>query len=361
MTILEQPFMNWGWGDIARPMIIAGPCSAESEEQIMETAAGLKANGIGILRAGIWKPRTRPNSFEGVGTIGLGWLNRVQKELGMKVSTEVANAKHVEEVLKAGLDMLWIGARTSANPFAMQEIADSLKGVDIPIMVKNPVNPDVDLWIGAVERIMGASITKLGVIHRGFSSFEKSRFRNVPQWQMAIEFRRRMPNIPMVCDPSHISGCTELLHEVSQKALDLNYDGLIIESHCNPAKAWSDAKQQLTPNDLDVMLKSLVLRDVKTTAAQDTSLEELRLQIDKYDDELFRVIGERMKVAEQIGKYKKDNNITILQSSRWNDILNAAIEKGKLQNLSEDFVSVIFMAIHQESINKQTVVMNGKD
>lgn len=356
---LKKPFEGWGIKNTQRPLIIAGPCSAESEEQVLETARQLKQNGIEIFRAGIWKPRTRPNSFEGVGSIGLEWMRTVQRELGMKVSTEVANVKHVYEALRYGVDIIWIGARTSANPFAMQEIADALKGVDIPVLVKNPVNPDVDLWMGAIERIQGAGITHVGAIHRGFSTFDKTRYRNIPQWQLPIELRQRMPNIPMICDPSHIGGRRDILAEISQKALDLNYDGLIIESHCNPDKAWSDASQQLTPADLDNMLKKLVLRTVNTDNPSILhNLEDLRQKIDQYDNQLLKVLEERMKVAEKIGQYKKDNNITILQPDRWKEIIEKTLEKGKGFNLSDDFVVTIFKAIHQESINKQTKIMN---
>ena len=359
MNTNETPFSSWGIiKNTKRPVVIAGPCSAETEEQVLATARGLKEQGIEIFRAGIWKPRTRPNSFEGVGSEGLTWLKRVKTETGMLTSTEVANFKHVYEALRAGVDILWIGARTSANPFAMQEIADALQGVDVPVLIKNPVNPDVELWVGAVERIMGAGIKRVGVIHRGFSSFEKTRFRNVPQWQMAIEFRRRMPDLPMICDPSHISGCTELLQEVSQKALDLNYDGLIVESHCNPKEAWSDAKQQLTPEDLGKLLKSLVLRSVEIDQAQKETLDDLRLKIDKFDNDLLKTLDERMKVAEAIGQYKKEHNITILQPSRWDEIISKIVAKGAEHNLSAEFLSTVFKAIHQESINKQNRIMN---
>jgi chorismate mutase len=358
-AILQHPFKNWGLKNTERPLVIAGPCSAESEEQVLTTAHQLKEQNIEVYRAGIWKPRTRPNAFEGVGSIGLEWLKSVQKEVGMKTSIEVANVKHVYEALRGGVDIIWIGARTSANPFAMQEIADALKGVDIPVLVKNPVNPDVDLWLGAIERLMGAGITRIGAIHRGFSSFDKSRYRNVPQWQLPIDLRRRIPEIPMICDPSHICGRTDILREVSQKALDLNYDGLIIESHCNPEKAWSDAKQQITPEQLGQLVKSLVLRDVNVSdPAFIHTLEDLRGQIDKFDDELLNILEDRMKVAETIGKYKKLNNITILQPDRWQEILKTTIEKGTKHNLSEEFVITLFKAIHQESINKQTKIMN---
>ena len=361
MNNQESPLAEWGiLKNTRRPVVIAGPCSAETADQVLETARGLKAIGVEIFRAGIWKPRTRPNSFEGVGSEGLEWLKLVKSEVGMLTATEVANVKHVYEALRAGVDILWIGARTSANPFAMQEGADALKGVDIPVLVKNPVNPDVELWVGAVERVLGAGLKKVGVIHRGFSSFEKTRFRNVPQWQLPIEFRRRMPDIPMICDPSHISGCTELLQEVSQKALDLNFDGLIIESHRSPAEAWSDAKQQITPIELDKLLKSLVLRDVEVSQSLKETLSDLRVKIDKFDDDLLKILDERMKVAEAIGQYKKEHNITILQPSRWDEIISKIVAKGAEHNLSAEFLSTVFKAIHQESINKQNKIMNGE-
>lgn len=358
-SILKHPFKGWGIENNERPLVIAGPCSAESEEQVLETAKQLKAQDIEVFRAGIWKPRTRPNSFEGVGSIGLEWMKLVQNEVGMKVSTEVANVKHVYEALRMGVDIIWIGARTSANPFAMQEIADALKGVDIPVLVKNPVNPDVDLWMGAIERIQGAGISKVGAIHRGFSTFDKTRYRNIPQWQLPIELRRKMPDLPMICDPSHIGGRRDILQEISQKAMDLNYDGLIVETHINPDKAWSDAKQQLTPLQLKELLEKLVLRSIN---ASDPSLmhtlDDLRTQIDKFDNELLNILEERMKVAEKIGQYKKANNITILQPDRWQQILSKTLEKGANHDLSDDFIVQIFKSIHQESINKQTKIMN---
>jgi len=356
---LSQPFQGWGFPESERPLVIAGPCSAESEEQVLTTARQLKEHNINLFRAGIWKPRTRPNSFEGVGSIGLEWMRLVQKEVGMKVSTEVANVKHVYETLRSGVDIIWIGARTSANPFAMQEIADALKGVDIPVFVKNPINPDVDLWIGAIERIQNAGIKRVGAIHRGFSTFDKTRYRNIPQWQIPIELRRRMPKIPMICDPSHIGGRRDILQEISQKAMDMNYDGLIIESHCNPDKAWSDASQQITPDQLNKLLKNLVMRTVNTDNPIFLhNLEDLRLKIDQYDEKLLNILEERMKVAEIIGKYKKENNITILQPDRWQEILSNTIEKGKNRDLSDEFIANLFKAIHQESINKQTRIMN---
>lgn len=342
-----------------RPLVMAGPCSAETEEQVMETARQLLERGIHIFRAGIWKPRTRPNSFEGVGKEGLPWLKKVKEELGMLTATEVANVTHVFEALKFGVDILWIGARTSANPFAVQEIADALNGVDIPVLIKNPVNPDVELWIGAFERLNQAGIKKLAAIHRGFSTYGKSFYRNDPQWQIPIELRRRIPQLPIITDPSHICGNRDGLLEISQEAMDLNFDGLIIESHINPDKALSDASQQITPETLKKLLSSLVLRkaDVDNTMAVHT-LEDLRRQIDKFDDKLLDILGERMKIADKIGTYKKQNGITILQSSRWDELLHHRIETAEKKGLSEDFIVKVFRAIHQESINHQTKIMN---
>lgn len=342
-----------------RPLVLAGPCSAETEEQVMEVATQLKAIGINIFRAGIWKPRTRPNSFEGVGVEGLPWLKRIQKELGMLTAVEVANAQHVFDALKYGVDIMWIGARTTANPFAVQEIADALSGVEIPVLVKNPVNPDVELWIGALERLNQAGITKLAAIHRGFSTYDKSLYRNIPQWQIPIEMKRRIPDLPMITDPSHICGNRELLFGVSQKAMDLNFDGLIIETHHNPDKALSDAKQQITPKALNELLEKLVLRnpDINNALIMQ-SLEDLRQEIDKYDDSLLDILQNRMKIAEEIGKYKRENNITILQSGRWDELLRHRIEKAVGKGLSEEFIMKVFRAIHQESINHQTQIMN---
>lgn len=342
-----------------KPLVIAGPCSAESEEQTLNTAKALKEEGINIFRAGIWKPRTRPNCFEGVGNIGLPWLETVKKETGMLVSTEVASVKHLEQALKHNVDIIWIGARTTANPFAIQDIADALVGVDIPVFVKNPVNPDLELWIGAIERIAGAGLNKIGAIHRGFSAYENSKYRNIPQWQIPIELRQRIKDLSIICDPSHITGDSALIKEVSQEALDLNYDGLIIESHINPNKALSDAKQQITPKELSILLNELVVRNIKTTDAEIGSiLNELRYQIDSMDKDLIDILGNRICITEKIGQYKKDNNITILQQDRWKHILDNAISVGQKRNLSKDFISKIFKAIHQESINKQTRIMN---
>ncbi len=340
-----------------RPIIIAGPCSAETEEQVMKTATDLASRGIKIFRAGIWKPRTRPNAFEGIGSVGLEWLSRVKAETGMMTTTEVATVKHVEECLKAGIDILWVGARTTANPFAVQDIADALKGVDIPVMVKNPVNPDIELWIGAFERLNNSGVKRLMAIHRGFSVYDKSLFRNDPQWQMPIELKRRIPEMKIINDPSHICGNRHMLYDVSQKAMDLNFDGLIIETHCTPDEAWSDAKQQITPAELQSLLRRLIFRTEGDINAA-ISLAELREQIDKLDDKVIQIFEKRMKVVEEIGKHKRDNNITILQSQRWDDILRKRILHGTRKGLSEEFILKVFQAIHQESINKQNLVMN---
>ncbi len=352
-----EPFTFPGIED--KPLIMAGPCSAETEEQVMATADELDKVGVKIFRAGIWKPRTRPSAFEGVGTEGLPWLRKVKDKYGMLTAVEVANVKHVYDCLKAGVDILWIGARTSANPFAVQEIADSLRGVEIPVMVKNPVNPDVELWIGALERLNQAGIKKLAAIHRGFSIYGKSIYRNVPQWQVPIELRRRVPDLPIITDPSHIAGHRDLIFEISQKAMDLSFNGLIIETHINPDKALSDAKQQVSPQGLKEILDKLILRksDIDNTLLLNT-LEELRDEIDKYDDQLLNIFENRMKIARKIGEYKKSNNITILQTTRWDEILNKRIELAEKKGLSEEFIIKVFRAIHQESINVQTLVMN---
>jgi chorismate mutase len=342
-----------------KPLIMAGPCSAETEEQVMETARQLKSYGVQIYRAGLWKPRTRPDAFEGVGKEGLPWLKKVKEELGMYTATEVANVKHVYDALKAGIDIIWIGARTTANPFAVQEIADALKGVDLPVLVKNPINPDVELWIGAFERLNRAGITKLAAIHRGFSTYSKTLYRNSPQWEIPIELKRLIPELPIICDPSHICGSRELLFEISQKAMDLDFDGLIVETHCDPDKALSDAQQQLTPENLNKLIKRLVLRhaDIGNNILLST-LEELRHEIDKYDDKVLEIFELRMAVARKIGEYKKQNSITILQTSRWDELLKHSIEQAAKKGLSEEFIIKVFRAIHEESINHQMKVMN---
>jgi chorismate mutase len=358
ITLQLEPFTFKGVPE-ERPLVLAGPCSAETEEQVMETARQLRDAGVKIFRAGLWKPRTRPSTFEGVGKEGLPWLKRVKDELHLYTTTEVANVKHVYDSLKMGIDILWIGARTTANPFAVQEIADSLTGVDIPVMIKNPVNPDVELWIGALERLNRAGITKLAAIHRGFSMYSKTLYRNNPQWEIPIELKRLIPALPIITDPSHICGSRDLLFEISQRAMDLDFDGLIIESHCDPDKALSDAQQQITPEALQKLLKKLILRkaDIDNSVLLST-LEELRHEIDGYDDRLVEIIELRMAVARKIGLYKKQNNITILQATRWDEILKHRIEQAARKGLSEEFIIKLFRAIHEESIDHQTRVMN---
>lgn len=354
-----EPISSWGVDD-KRPLVMAGPCSAETEEQVLETARGLQKQGIQIFRAGIWKPRTRPNMFEGVGSVGLQWMKKVKQETGMLTATEVANVKHVYEALKNGVDILWIGARTTANPFAVQEIADALSGVDIPVLVKNPVNPDLELWIGAIERIYNAGIRKLGAIHRGFSSYEKTNYRNAPMWQIAIDLNQRIPNLPIICDPSHITGKSELIYEVSQKAMDLGQHGLIIESHPNPKVALSDARQQVTPAQLGEILQKLVIRGSEYEYPETKySLEQLRLRINDLDEELLKVIHKRMEVVKLIGQHKKENNIRIIQNKRWEEIIHAMEEKGSKYGFSNELIGQIFKAIHQESINIQTQILNS--
>ena len=341
--------------DNKRPIVIAGPCSAETEEQVMNTATQLCKKGIKIFRAGVWKPRTKPGGFEGVGTLGLPWLKRVQEELGMLVSTEVATPKHVEACLESGIDILSIGARTTANPFAMQELADSLRGVDIPVLVKNPVNPDLELWIGALERINGAGVKRMGAIHRGFSTYDKKLYRNLPMWHIPIELRRRIPNLPMFCDPSHIGGRRELIAPLCQQAMDLGFDGLVVESHCNPDAAWSDAAQQVTPEVLDFILDKLVIRNITQTTE---SLEALRRQIDEFDNNLLDLLSRRMRVCREIGQYKKEHNMTVVQTERYNEILDKRGAQGVLCGMDADFIKTIFEAIHEESVRQQMDIMN---
>ncbi len=340
--------------DNKRPIIIAGPCSAESREQVLTTAASLAAKGIKIFRAGIWKPRTKPGGFEGVGAVGLPWLKEVKQTTGMLVATEVATPYHVFEAIKAGIDILWIGARTVANPFAMQELADSLKGTDIPVLIKNPVNPDLELWIGAIERIFRAGITNIGVIHRGFSSYEKKLYRNMPLWHIPIELKRRFPNITVFCDPSHIGGKRELVAPIAQQALDLNFEGLIIESHCNPDCALSDAAQQITPDVLDYTLNMLVIRENGQTTE---NINVLRKQIDEIDEQLLTTLAKRMRISKEIGTYKKEHNMPILQSGRYNDILENRAKQGAALDLSPEFVTEIMKAIHEESVKVQMEIM----
>ncbi len=341
--------------DAQRPILIAGPCSAETEEQVMDAATQLASKGVKIFRAGIWKPRTKPGGFEGIGTAGLPWLKRVKKETGMYVTTEVATKDHVFEALKAGIDILWIGARTTVNPFAVQEIADALKGTDIPVLVKNPVNPDLELWIGAFERLYRAGLRRLGAIHRGFSSYEKKIYRNLPLWHIPIELRRRMPNLPIFCDPSHIGGKRELIAPISQQAMDLSFDGLMIESHPTPDDAWSDAAQQITPDVLDYVINLLVIRNETQTTE---NLAELRRQIDGVDEQLLELLTKRMRISREIGIYKKEHNMPILQSPRYSEILEKRSDMGLVMGLSTEFVKEILKEIHEESIRQQMIVMN---
>jgi len=325
---------------------------------MMTTAGELSANGIKIFRAGIWKPRTRPGSFEGVGSKGLRWLQRVKHETGMTTATEVANVRHVESALNAGTDVLWIGARSTANPFVVQEIAEALKGVDVPVFVKNPINPDVELWTGAIERLRKVDLKKIGVIHRGFSAYENSIYRNPPMWQVPIELKRRMPELPLLCDPSHIAGNRRLLQSIAQKAMDLNYDGLMIEAHCDPDNAWSDKPQQIKPSDLEILLNNLVIRQVAPEGVFGETLEELRNQISFLDDELLDIMHKRMEVVKTIGRFKKENNMTILQPKRWEEIFESCLKKGEERDLSQRFINKLLKAIHEESISKQTDIMN---
>ncbi|MBK3516517.1 bifunctional 3-deoxy-7-phosphoheptulonate synthase/chorismate mutase type II [Carboxylicivirga marina] len=344
--------------ELKRPIIIAGPCSAETEEQTLETARQLAAQGVKIFRAGIWKPRTRPGAFEGVGTVGLPWLKKVKEETGMFVAVEVANAHHVYEALKFGVDMLWIGARTTANPFAVQEVADALTGVDKPVLIKNPVNPDLELWIGAIERVNRAGVKMIGAIHRGFSTYDKSQYRNNPEWQIPIELRRRIPELPIITDPSHIGGKSEMIADLSQEAMDLNFNGLIIESHMCPEKAWSDASQQVTPQHLGEIKENLVVRRSAIGDTPRVTLDELRQKIDNIDKQLLETLKSRMKISEAIGKYKHENNITILQTRRYDEVMNNRRRQAEDVGLSPEFVVKVYEHIHEESINRQNKVMN---
>lgn len=348
--------MNLKGVEDKRPLVIAGPCSAETEEQVMDTAKQLAKNGIKVFRAGVWKPRTKPGGFEGNGVTALPWLQQVKKETGMLVATEVATAKHVEEALKYGVDLLWIGARTTADPFAVQEIADTLKGVDMPILVKNPVNPDLELWIGALQRINNAGIKRLGAIHRGFSTYDKKLYRNLPQWHIPIELHRRIPELPIICDPSHISGRRDLISPLCQQAMDLQFDGLIIESHCDPDHAWSDASQQLTPDVLSLILNNLVIRETNQTTE---NLAELRKQIDEIDMDLTEMLAKRMRVAREIGIYKKEHEMAILQTQRYDEIINKRVEAGSAMEMDDEFMKVVFEAIHAESVRQQMKIMEG--
>ena len=341
--------------DNERLTVIAGPCSAETEEQVITTARQLAGRGCHIFRAGVWKPRTKPGGFEGNGEAALPWLQRVKEETHMMVATEVATPEHVELALKYGVDVFWIGARTSANPFAMQAIADSLKGIDVPVLVKNPVNPDLELWIGAMERLNQAGVKRIAAIHRGFSSYDKKIYRNLPMWQIPIELRRRVPDLPLFCDPSHIGGKRELVAPLCQQAMDLGMNGLIVECHCDPDKAWSDAKQQVTPDILAYILSLLVLRDEKVTTE---GINLMRKQIDELDNQLMELLAKRMKVCREIGEYKKEHNMTVLQTSRYNEILNKRGAQGSLWGMAPDFIKTVFEAVHEESVRQQMDIIN---
>tara|TARA_Y100000385_G_scaffold103492_1_gene107002 strand:+ start:633 stop:1715 length:1083 start_codon:yes stop_codon:yes gene_type:complete len=342
------------------PLVIAGPCSAETEDQVLKIAHELKNSDVSIFRAGIWKPRTRPGMFEGVGAIGLKWLQKVKEETGLLIATEVANSNHVKLALDHNVDILWIGARSTVSPFIIQEIADALDGTDKIVLVKNPVNPDLALWLGGIERLYSANIKKLGVIHRGFSTYEKTTYRNNPEWQLPIELQNRFPDLPLICDPSHIAGRRDILQDISQTALDLNFDGLMIETHTNPDKAWSDAAQQITPKVLIKMMEDLKMRKITNEELDyKNSLNTLRTQIDVIDHGLLDNLGKRMKVAIEIGNLKKKKNVAVLQTKRWNEILGKMILDGEEKGLSEEFILRMFKAIHQESINHQKRVING--
>ncbi|MBX2954177.1 MAG: bifunctional 3-deoxy-7-phosphoheptulonate synthase/chorismate mutase type II [Leadbetterella sp.] len=353
-----SPLESWVKTD-GKPLIIAGPCSAETEEQVLETAEGIARNGYAhIYRAGVWKPRTRPGSFEGKGEEALPWLQKVKEQTGLKTAVEVATPQHIELALKYGVDVLWIGARTTVNPFNVQDLADALKGVDVPVLIKNPVNPDLALWVGAFERIAGAGITKMGAIHRGFSNAQETKYRNSPMWQIAVEFKTHFPSIPMIGDPSHMAGKRAYLAELTQRAMDLNYDGLIIESHRNPDEAWSDASQQLTPDALGEMLSSTEFRKATYGTDFQSELDRLRARLDNLDRELMEVLASRMAVVEQLGEYKRDNNVAVLQLDRWKHVHESRAEWAKSLNLYPEVVEELFKLIHMESIRKQTEVMN---
>jgi len=339
-----------------RPLLIAGPCSAESEDQVLETARQLRAGGIHIFRAGVWKPRTKPGGFEGQGEAALPWMKRVKEETGMLTCTEVATPHHVELALSAGIDILWIGARTSANPFAVQELADALKGVDIPVLYKNPVNPDLELWIGGMQRLNAAGIHRLAAIHRGFTSFEKTIYRNLPMWHVPIELRRRIPELPILCDPSHIGGRRELIAPLSQQAMDLGFDGLIIESHTHPDDAWSDAAQQVTPEVLSIILDNLVIR---STADTTESLKSLRRQIDEMDSDLIQLLSKRMRISREIALFKRDHNIAVVQPTRYSEILDKRGAQGALCGIGSECVKTVFEAIHTESVRQQIEIINA--
>ena len=345
--------------ELPHPLVIAGPCSAETEDQLLTIAHELKNSDATVLRAGIWKPRTRPGNFEGVGALGLKWLQRAKEETGMMITTEVANSNHVDLALKHDVDILWVGARTTVSPFIVQEIAEALKGTDKTVLIKNPVNPDLSLWLGAVERFYKSDVKNLGVIHRGFSTYEKTRYRNNPEWQIPIDLQNRFPDLPLILDPSHIAGKRDIIFDLCQTALDLNYDGLMVETHHDPDNAWSDAAQQITPSSLKQMTIDLKIRKQEGDAIEyQNRLATQRTQIDVLDHKLLELLGKRMRISDEIGLLKKENNVAILQTKRWNEILGKMILEGEERNLSEEFVLKIFKAIHQESINHQKKVVN---
>ena len=356
----KKELRNWldAFG-LEHPMVIAGPCSAETEDQVLTIAHQLKDTDTTVFRAGIWKPRTRPGNFEGVGALGLKWMQRAKEETGLLLTTEVANPNHVELALKHDIDFLWIGARTTVSPFIVQEIAEALRGVDKPVLIKNPVNPDLSLWLGAVERFYKADVKNLGVIHRGFSTYEKTRYRNNPEWQIPIDLQNRFPDLPLFLDPSHIAGKRDIIFDLSQTALDLNYDGLMIETHHDPDNAWSDAAQQITPKALDQYTIDLKIRkEIGDDAVFNNKINTLRTKIDVIDHQLIEILGKRMVVADGIGELKKEHNVAVLQSKRWNEILGKMILQGEEKNLSEEFILRVFKAIHQESINHQEKIIN---
>ena len=341
--------------DNERPWVIAGPCSAETEEQVMTTARNLAAKGCQMFIAGVWKPRTKPGGFEGNGEKALPWMKRVKEETGMLISTEVATPEHVELAMKYDMDILWVGARTSANPFAMQALADAMRGLKIPVLVKNPVNPDIELWLGALERINQAGIKQLGVIHRGFSSYDKKIYRNLPMWQIPIELHRRVPELPIICDPSHIGGRRDLIAPLCQQAMDLGFDGLIVESHCNPDEAWSDAKQQVTPDILDYILSLLIVRSESSTTE---GIRMLRAQIDEIDNTLMDLLAKRFRVCREIGTFKKEHNMTVLQTGRYNEILEKRGAQASLCGMDAEFAAQVFELIHEESVRQQLAIVN---
>lgn len=353
---LQELENNW-IKEFQKPLIIAGPCSAESEIQMLETAERIKKSGadVPIFRAGIWKPRTKPNGFEGVGVIGLNWLKKVREEYGFKITTEIANAHHVEAALEADVDILWIGARSTVNPFTVQEIAEALKGTEKTVLVKNPVNPDLALWIGALERLLVQNVKNIGVIHRGFSTYQKTKYRNVPNWQIALDFRNQFPNIPMIVDPSHICGNRTGLADIAQEALNLGYDGAMIETHCNPNEAWSDASQQITPEVLAELIKNLKLRNLDISGF-DEEMGRHRTLISELDSQLIEILAQRMKISEKIGTLKKANNIAIFQPERWKIITEYAVQKAGEIGMSAEFIEKVFKAIHEESVEIQNKV-----